>query len=133
MQQAPRSGLAQAGGILLLIGAILAALSVFLMLGMFAMMTWMGNTFADEPGMMGFPGFMAWMYLGFGVLSVGGAIVGFIAWSRQREGDLRGAGILGIVASLLPPVQTLILVGAILCMVSPEAQRAKQGWQAQAP
>lgn len=116
-----QSGLFRAGEILLLVGAILAAAGAafFLVLGVAMGFLQLGDAFgrAEPP----FVWFVA-AYFGIAVLTGVGAIVGFLAYGQARRGDARGAWIRGLVASLLPPVQVVLLVGAILCLTSPEGQ-----------
>lgn len=121
--QAPESGMKKAGTILLLVGAIVSLVGVLFLvaiLGLLRILT--GNEGTDE------------MFLGIGLvygilalLMVASSILGFLAYGKARRGDLHGAWILGLVSSLLPPVQAITLIGAILCMVCPEHDAQQRG------
>lgn len=121
--QAPESGMKKAGTILLLVGAIVSLVGVLFLvaiLGLLRILT--GSEGTDE------------MFLGIGLvygilalLMVASSILGFLAYGKARRGDLHGAWILGLVSSLLPPVQAITLIGAILCMVCPEHDAQQRG------
>lgn len=123
------SGLLKAGTILLLVGAILSAVMAVMAL---AMTLFMGLVLA-ELSQDAFPGaWFTFFYGGFGLLLVAGAVCGFVAWRKAQSGDLQGAFVWGLVGSLLPPLQVLLLLGAIFAKVCPEAEaaaaRQRQGW-----
>lgn len=132
------SGLLKAARILLLVGAILAAVGAFLVL---AMSLVLGAVFAeveDPAEEAGAPagaifGFLLGFYGLFGVLSLAGSACGFVAWRKAERGDLSPAFVWGLVASLLPPVNIILLLGAIFCKTCPEADAqaraaAGPGW-----
>lgn len=115
-----RSGLFQAGTILLLVGAIM---SVFGALMMIAFVVGFGMFFAAlEPEVGGLPEWMSVFYGAMALLMAGGAAAGFAAFAKARQGDAAMAFTFGLVCALLPPLQVVPLIGAILCKVSPEAQ-----------
>lgn len=117
-QPAGPSGMFQAGRILMLVAAILAAALAIFTVGFGLAFDNIMAT-ADEP----FP--LKWfgtLYIVTGVVTAIGAVFGFIGYSKARQGDARGAFIFGLVSSLVPPVQVLMLVAAILCKVSPEGE-----------
>lgn len=117
------SGMLKAGTIILLVGAILHAFGSFVLLLMGSLMLALGRSFLGGGRGGAFPfAIVGTLYLVLGVLLAAGAIVGFAAWGRAKAGDARGGWVRGLVASLLPPVQLVTLVGAILCLVSPEGE-----------
>ncbi|MDD1719775.1 MAG: hypothetical protein LUQ25_06930 [Methanoregulaceae archaeon] len=70
--------------------------------------------------------FPAWLVGGFVILmivKVIGIVIGVIAFKSAEDGDYSRAGILAIVSSVLPPIDILMLVGAIVCIISPEAKK----------
>lgn len=118
------SGLFQAGTILLLVGAILAAIGALFMLALAIGMNVL-FTALDEPDAPGL--FFAIFYGALAIVMAAGSVFGFIGYGKGREGDAQGAFVFGLVAALVPPVQVVPLVGAILCKVSPEAQPGQDG------
>lgn len=57
-------------------------------------------------------------------LDIAGLIVLIMALRMTCNRDFRNAGILALIASVLPPIRILALIGGILCLVSPEARNA---------
>jgi hypothetical protein len=128
-----QSGLLKACTILLLVGAILAVVGAFLMLVFTALFGFVLAAFQDEGrGDMGFPAVIGIFYGAFGLLLLASAVCGFIGWRKAGQGDLQGAFVWGLVASLLPPVNILLLLGAIFAKTCPEAEaavaRQRQAW-----
>lgn len=116
-----QSGLYQAGTILLLVGGIVQVFGALMMFGLGAFFLVVGTAAADAA-----LGFMGPLYLGLGVLVAVGSVFAFIGWTKARNGDAHGAWIMGLVGSLVPPLQLVTLLGAIFCLVSPEGQAAKR-------
>lgn len=103
-----KSGLLEAGTILLLVGSILSTVGAAVLVLLGAFVAWMTGSW------------FVLVYVVMGVLLAFGAAFGFLSWKRAKRGDLRGAFAFGLTSSLLPPLQALTLVGAILVRVSPE-------------
>jgi hypothetical protein len=59
------------------------------------------------------------------VLKVIGLIIGFVALSATEKKDFNRAGILAIISSVLPPLDLIMLIGGIFCLVSKEANQDK--------
>jgi hypothetical protein len=59
------------------------------------------------------------------VLKVIGLIVGFFALSSTEKKDFNRAGILAIISSVLPPLDLIMLIGGIFCLVSKEANQER--------
>lgn len=120
----PESGLHQAGRILVLVGAIMnfvgALFVVIAALGIVVMqnVTDGGNVVTS---------FIGIMYGVLALVSIAGGIVGITAYHRAKAGEVHSAWIRGLVAALLPPVQAITLVGAILLLTSPEHEAWKAG------
>lgn len=124
----PPSGQAKAGRILLLIGAVLAAVgAAFLALaGLFLLAA--GETFLGEEAEQSMaPTVIGAIYLVVAALVAVGCVFGFLAYGRAMRGDVHGAWVFGLVAALVPPVQLLALVGAILLLTSPEHEAVGRG------
>jgi predicted permease len=120
-QAAAQSGMLKAGTILLLVGAILAtAGAALLVLIGTPFLVFLGAARAEAS----FAAIGA-IYLFLGLVVGVGAIFAWLAWRRALAGNLQGAWTFGLVAALVPPVQLLPLIGAILVLVSPEAEAQK--------
>jgi hypothetical protein len=68
----------------------------------------------------------AWLVGGIIVLAIAriaGLVIGLIAFKSAEDGDYSRAGILGIIASVIPPVDLIMLAGGIVCLISPEAKK----------
>lgn len=68
----------------------------------------------------------AWLVGGIIILAiarVAGLVIGLTAFMSADDGDYSRAGILGIVASVIPPVDLIMLAGGIVCLISPEAKK----------
>lgn len=116
-QQGP-SGMFQAGKIIILVAAILAVVGALFMV-VFGILFGSINAAAGEEAALDWFGPL---YIVIGIITGIGSVFGFLGYGRARRGDAHGAFVFGLVAALVPPVQVLMLVGAILCKVSPEAQ-----------
>lgn len=124
VDQAPGSpsGLFKAGTILLLVGAILHAVGAVVLVGIAIVMLTVGRAGdGSQPFAV-----IGVVYLVLGVLLAVGTVFGFLAHSKAARGDAHAAWVQGLVASLLPPLQLVTLLGAIFCLVSREGELAKQ-------
>lgn len=112
------------GRILLLVGALVALFMGLMMLGFMAfMLVALGP--AREAEMM--PAFFSIGFMGFmGLLGIAGSIVAFMGWSVAAK-DPRKAGVLGIVATVLPPTNLIAMAGGILLLISPEGKAQAAG------
>ncbi len=115
-----KSSLFNAGSILLLIGAILQAFSVLFLLGMVFLASFFSGASTDDNTA---ANFIQTIYGSLALIVAIGSVLAFMAWQKSRQGDARGAGIFGIIASMVPPVSIVTLIGAILCFTSTEAQQ----------
>jgi hypothetical protein len=122
--QAPQqpSGLRNAAGVLLLVGAILAAVGAVMLLLVTILFSVVLAELGSMAGTPGPIGFIAWFYGAFGLLAAAGSACGFVAWHKANQDDLHGAFVWGLVGSLLPPVNILSLLGAIFAKTCPEGE-----------
>jgi hypothetical protein len=113
--------MSKAATILLLVGAILSAVGAFFFL---LMVAFIGAIFSGLPTEgTGFPfGFIAGFYGVIGILVAAGSVCAFVGWRKASQGDFQGGFVWGLIGALLPPVQIVTLVGAILAKVCPEAE-----------
>lgn len=59
---------------------------------------------------------------GAGLWEAAGLVLAVLAYLAVKEGDVRRGAVMALVASVLPPVDILFLLGGILFYVSPEAK-----------
>lgn len=127
-----QSGMLKAGTVLLLVGAILHAVGAFFLTAAGLLFLLIDKTFLGD-GEATFPAtFVGALYLFLGLVMVVGSFFGFSAWRQSQGGQLHSAWVRGLVASLLPPLQVVTLLGAIFVLVSPEheaQEKARRGWQ----
>ncbi|MCQ8893165.1 MAG: hypothetical protein NQU46_00800 [Methanolinea sp.] len=55
-----------------------------------------------------------------------GLVVGFFALHATEKRDFNRAGIFAIISSVLPPLDLIMLIGGIFCLVSREANEEKK-------
>jgi hypothetical protein len=96
----------RAGVALILVGSIVSFAAGILLVGF-------GLYFS---GLVGGPSFaFGWAAMVLGAVSVGGGEVGLSAYRLARGRRFRAAFIRALIASMLPPVQLVLLIGALLC------------------
>lgn len=60
------------------------------------------------------------------LVKVVGIIIGIIAFRSAENGDYRQAGILAIIASFIPPLDVIMIIGGIVCLIAPEASEKSE-------
>lgn len=115
---------ARIGRILLLLGGLVALFMGLMMLVMMAMPMWVTRSLTLQPALIMFAmvGFM-------GLLGIAGFAVALVGYNVAPR-DVQRAGILGVVATVLPPTNLIVLAGGILLLLSPEGKRAQTARQA---
>lgn len=108
---------AKIGKILILVSIILGIVGVFGMLVGFTSVALFPLRY-----MRGFPIFAGFFIVIAAVIKILGLIVGFIALSSTNLKNFNKAGIYAIISSLLPPLDLIMLIGGILCLISKEAK-----------
>ncbi|MDH7509668.1 MAG: hypothetical protein QHH04_01315 [Methanolinea sp.] len=58
-------------------------------------------------------------------LRIAGLVMGFLALFSTGKKDFSRAGIYAVIASVLPPLDIVMLIGGIFCLVSREANAGK--------
>lgn len=106
---------AKVGQILILISVILKVLGL---LGIIASATVLGSAL---PILSVIPFGVGAMLAGIAIVILIGITLGFLSLKSASEGDFHKAGVIGIIASLLPPLDIIMILGGILCLVSEEA------------
>lgn len=73
--------------------------------------------------MMVVPFFFSGLFLIIGAVSLLGLIVGIYALKATKEKEFHRAGGLAIISCLLPPLDIIMLIGGILCLISKEGKK----------
>lgn len=120
------SGLYKAGSILVLVGAILSAVGAFFLVIAATFMLILGSNLLGGETESTFPALIVGIvYLVLGLMMVVGCIFGFQGYAAAKRGDVHAGWVKGLVCALLPPLQAVPLIGAILLLVSPEHEASK--------
>jgi hypothetical protein len=72
--------------------------------------------------MRGFSLFTGFILVFVAVIKILGLIIGFMALSSTNTKNFNKAGMYAIISSLLPPLELIMLIGGILCLISKEAK-----------
>lgn len=121
------SGLFKAGSILVLVGAILSAVGAFFLVIAGSVMLVLGSNVLGDASGETFPALIVGIvYLVLGLVMVVGCIFGFQGYGAAKRGDVHAGWVKGLVCALLPPLQAVPLIGAILLLVSPEHEATKR-------
>ena len=72
--------------------------------------------------MRGFPLFAGFILVFVAIIKILGLIIGFMALSSTNLKNFNKAGMYAIISSLLPPLDIIMLIGGILCLISKEAK-----------
>lgn len=120
------SGLLKAGTILVLVGGILSAIgALFITLAAIVLLA-VGNNLLGGESDATFPATVVGsIYLGLGVLLAVGSVFGFLGYQAAKRGDVHAGWVKGLVCALLPPLQAIPLIGAILLLASPEHEATR--------
>ncbi len=115
------SGLFKAGSILVLVGAILSATGAFFFVIASIILLILGSNILGGETESTFPALVVGVvYLVLGLMMAVGSIFGFQGYGAAKRGDVHAGWVKGLVCALLPPLQAIPLIGAILLLVSPE-------------
>jgi ABC-type dipeptide/oligopeptide/nickel transport system permease subunit len=66
-----------------------------------------------------------WILVSILALKCIGVILGIIALYYSGKNELTMAGILATISSVLPPIDLIMLIGGIFCLISKEANEAR--------
>lgn len=108
---------AKIGKILILVSLILGVLGLLGMLMGFGFRALFPMSF-----MRGVPLFAGFLLMATAVIKVLGLIVGYMALASTEVKNYNRAGVLAIISSLLPPLDLIMLIGGILCIISKESK-----------
>ena len=101
--------------IAVIIGIITTVITIFM--GVF------GMGFGMHMFSFGIPRFLSSMMLVLGTVKIAGIVLGVYSYKSIEKKDVHQAGIYALVASFLPPLDIIMLIGAILLLISKEAKK----------
>lgn len=120
------SGLFKAGSILVLVGAILSAAGAFFLIIASVVLLALGSNILGGETESTFPATVVGVvYLVLSLMMAVGSIFGFQGYKAAKRGDVHAGWVKGLVCALLPPLQAIPLIGAILLLVSPEHEASR--------
>jgi hypothetical protein len=112
---------AKIGKILILIGVIINILAV-IMLGIVTWIIWTSGEVLGFGISMIIP---VWIITAVMVFKIAGLLVGILALYYTGRNDFSKAGIFAVVSCILPPLDLIMLIGGIFCLVSREANEVR--------
>jgi small-conductance mechanosensitive channel len=112
---------AKIGKILVLVAVILSIL-VVIILSFLAAILWTAGEVYGFGIMMSLP---QWIIIALLVLKAGGLIMGIVALYYANKKDFSRAGIFAVISCILPPLDLIMLIGGIFCLISREGNEAK--------
>jgi hypothetical protein len=112
---------AKIGKILILVAVILSILMIII-LGFIAGVVWSVGQLTGFGIMMSLP---QWIIIALLSLKLAGTAMGIVALYYAGRDDFSRAGIFAVVSCVLPPVDLIMLIGGIFCLISREANTAR--------
>jgi hypothetical protein len=112
---------AKIGKILVLVGVIISILAVII-LSILAGIIW---TAGDIYGFGVFMSIPRWIITALLGLKAAGLVAGILALYFAVRNDFSKAGIFGVISSILPPLDLIMLIGGIFCLISREANEVR--------
>jgi hypothetical protein len=112
---------AKIGKILILVAVILSVLAV-IFLSFLAVIVWTAGEVHGFGIMMALP---KWIAIALLVLKTAGLAIGVISLYYAGKNDFSRAGIFAVISCILPPVDLIMLIGGIFCLISREGNEVK--------
>ena len=112
---------AKIGKILILVAVILSIL-VIILLGFIAGIVWSVGQVTGFGIMMSLP---QWIIIALLTLKLAGTAMGIAALYYAGRDDFSRAGIFAVISCVLPPLDLIMLIGGIFCLISREANMAR--------
>ena len=112
---------AKIGKILILVGIILGIL-VAVGLGFVTVLIWMAGSVSGMGVSVAVP---LWILSAIIVLKIIGLAFAFLALCAAEKNDYNRAGIYAIISCVLPPIDLIMLIGGIFCLIGKEANVKK--------
>ena len=113
---------AKIGKILILVGIIIGIL-VAIGLGFITTLIWMAGSVSGMGVSVAIP---LWILSTIIVLKIIGLAFGILALCATEKNDYNHAGIYAIISCVLPPVDLIMLIGGIFCLIGREANEKKK-------
>ena len=111
---------AKIGKIVVLVAFILKILGLLFLVSAISLG---GYTMMAMPMGIGFGAFWAGLMVVFLILGLIGLFMIWSAFGKMAEKDFHGAAIYSLIAAFLPPLDIIVLIGAIVLFISPEAKK----------
>lgn len=112
---------AKIGKILILVAVILSILAVII-LSFLAAILWTAGEVYGFGIMMSLP---QWIVIALLVLKAGGMVTGVVALYYANKKDFSRAGIFAVISCILPPLDLIMLIGGIFCLICREGNEVK--------
>ncbi len=112
---------AKIGKILILV-AIIIGILVTIVLGFITTLIWMAGSVSGMGVSVAIP---LWILSTIIVLKISGLVFGILALCATEKTDYNRAGIYAIISCVLPPVDLIMLIGGIFCLIGKEANEKK--------
>lgn len=112
---------AKIGKILILVAVILSIL-VIIFLCFIAAIIWSVGQVTGFGIMMSLP---QWIIIALLTLKLAGTATGIVALYYAGREDFSRAGIFAVISCVLPPLDLIMLIGGIFCLISREANTAR--------
>lgn len=112
---------AKIGKILILVAVILSVLAV-IFLSFLAAIVWTAGVISGFGIMMALP---QWIVIVLLILKAAGLAMGVVSLYYASKNDFSRAGIFAVISCILPPVDLIVLIGGIFCLISREGNEVK--------
>jgi hypothetical protein len=112
---------AKIGKILILVAVILSVLAV-IFLSFLAAIVWTAGVISGFGIMMALP---KWIVIVLLILKAAGLAMGVLSLYYASKNDFSRAGIFAVISCILPPVDLIMLIGGIFCLISREGNEVK--------
>lgn len=112
---------ARIGKILILVGVIIGIFAVILLAAL-ASLTWSSGELSGFGVVIAIP---RWILIAVLGVKIVGLILGILALFSASRDKFSKSGIFAVISSILPPLDLVMLIGGIFCLISREANEVK--------
>ena len=109
-------------GKLLILVSVMLGLFVIIILGAIILLIRPTGALTGFGVMMMIP---FWILISIFVLKILGIILGIVALYYTEKNEFSIAGILAVISSVVPPIDLIMLIGGIFCLISKEANEVR--------
>ena len=109
-------------GKLLILVSVMLGLFVIIILGAIILLILPTGALTGFGVMMMIP---FWILISIFVLKILGIILGIVALYYTEKNEFSIAGILAVISSVVPPIDLIMLIGGIFCLISKEANEVR--------